>query len=202
MNPSWNSGLLTASLFFAAPPAAVNASPLRIRGDIVSHTSATLMIHRRDGDTVTLDLGPDIPISAVRKMARADIMPGSFIGAVATPDTKGNLIAQEVVIFSRSARGTGEGSYDWDLGPQSSMTNAYVDAKVQSIGGSELRLSYKGGTKTVTVPPDVPIVAMVPATAEDLMVGKKVFAVAVIDAINHFIAQRIVVEKDGVEPGM
>jgi hypothetical protein len=202
MNLSWNTGLLTAGLLFASLAAADNATPIRIRGDIVSHTSDTLMIRRRSGDTVTLDLGPNIPISAVRKMILADITPGSFIGTVTKTDAKGNLTAQEVMVFPKSVRGTGEGSYAWDLGAQSSMTNANVDAKVQSIGGSDLHLSYKGGTKTVTVPSDAPILALVPATPDDLTAGKKIFAVAVIDAINHFVAQRIVVEKDGVVPPM
>jgi hypothetical protein len=202
MNPFRYTALLAAGLVFAGTAAADKATPIRIRGDIVSHTSDTLMIHRRSGGTVTLDLGPNIPISAVRKMTLADIKPGSFIGTAAKTNTQGKLIAQEVVVFPESARGTGEGHYAWDLGAQSSMTNANVDAMVQSTSGSDLHLSYKGGTNTVTVAPDVPIVSFVPAAADDLTVGKKVFAVAVVDAMNHYVAQRVVVEKDGVVPPM
>jgi hypothetical protein len=160
------------------------------------------MIHRRSGDTVTLDLGPNTLISTVRKTSLADIKPGSFIGTAAKTDAQGKLIAQEVVVFPKSVRGTGEGHYSWDLGPQSSMINANVDAILQSTSGSDLHLSYKGGTETVTVPPDVPIVTFVPAEAADLTVGKRVFAVTVIGAMNHYVAQRIVVEKDGVVPPM
>jgi hypothetical protein len=202
MNFCCNMVLLAAGLLTAGIADAENATPTRIRGDIVSHTADTLMIHRRTGDTVTLDLGPNIPIAAVRNMTLADIKPGSFIGTAAKTDARGKLIAQEVVVFPESARGTGEGHYAWDLGPKSSMTNANVDAMLQSTSGSDLRLSYKGGTNTVTVPPGVPIVTFVPATADDLMVGKKVFAIAVVDPMNHYIAQRIVVEKDGVVPPM
>jgi hypothetical protein len=202
-----NTALLTATLVFAAlvfagTAAADKATPIRLRGDIVSHTSATLTIHLRSGDTVTLDLGPNIPISAIRKMTLADIKPGSFIGAAARSDTQGKLFAQEVVVFPESARGTGEGHYAWDLSTQSSMTNATVDAVLQSPGGSDLRLSYKDGTTTVTVAPDVPVVTFVAAVADDLKAGKTVFAVTVVDGLNHYVAQRIVVEKDGVIPLM
>jgi hypothetical protein len=202
MNLFCNTSLLAAGLLVAGIADAENAAPTRIRGDIVSHTADTLMIHRRTGDTVTLHLGPNIPIAAVRKMTLADIKPGSFIGTAAKTDARGKLIAQEVVVFPESARGTGEGHYAWDLGPKSSMTNANVDAMLQSTSGSDLRLSYKGGTNTVTVPPGVPIVTFVPATADDLIVGKKIFAIAVVDPMNHYIAQRIVVERDGVVPPM
>jgi hypothetical protein len=198
----FNAALLAAGLVFVSIAAADKATLIRIRGDIVSHTSHTLVIHRRSGDTVALDLAPTTPISAVRKMARSDIKPGSFIGTAANTDTRGNLIAKEVLVFPESARGTGEGRYAWDLGPLSSMTNAIVDAMVQSTSGSELYLSYKGGTSTVTVPPDVPIVTFVPAVADELTAGKKVFAVATVDAMNHYVALRIVVEKDGVVPPM
>jgi hypothetical protein len=202
MNLSSCTLLLTAGLVFAEIAAADQATPIRIRGDIVSHTSETLMIHRRSGDTVTLDLGPYVPISALRKMTLADIKPGSFIGMAAKTDARGKLIAQEVVVFPESVRGTGEGRYAWDLGRHSSMTNANVDAVLQSAAGSDLHLSYKGGGHMVSVPPDIPIVTFVPAAAADLVAGKKVFAVAAAYATNHYLAQRIVVEKDGVLPPM
>jgi hypothetical protein len=202
MSLFWNMAFLAPGLVLAGIASADQAPPIRIRGDIVSHTSDTLMIHRRSGDTVTLDLGPNTLISTVRKTSLADIKPGSFIGTAAKTDAQGKLIAQEVVVFPKSVRGTGEGHYSWDLGPQSSMINANVDAILQSTSGSDLHLSYKGGTETVTVPPDVPIVTFVPAEAADLTVGKRVFAVTVIGAMNHYVAQRIVVEKDGVVPPM
>ena len=43
------------------------------------------------------------------------------------------------------------------------MTNANVDAAVQGNSGRDLTLSYKGGSLKVTVPPDVPVVTIVPA---------------------------------------
>jgi hypothetical protein len=193
--------LLTAGLVFAGIAAADQAKTIRIRGEIASHTPDAMTIHRRGG-TVTLALGPNTLISAVRKMTLADIKPGSFISAVARTGTRGDLIAQEVVVFPDSARGTGEGQYAWDLGKQSSLTNATVDSVSQSTRGSDLHLSYKGGASTVTVPPGVPIVSFVAATAGDLTMGKKVFVVATVDAQHHFVAQRIVVEKDGVAPSM
>lgn len=194
--------LLTLAPALAGVAVGANPGPVRIRGDIVSYAGGTLTVHRRSGDTVSITLGAGVPISAVRKMTLADIKPGTFIGTAARTDVSGNLIAQEVVVFPESARGTGEGHYAWDLGPHSSMTNANVDAVVESTSGSDLHLSYKDGTNTVTVPPNAPIVSFIPATPADLMAGKKVFAVATMDRGGHYTAVRIVVEKDGVVPPM
>jgi hypothetical protein len=82
------------------------------------------------------------------------------------------------------------------------MTNANVDAVVEGTSGNDLHLSYKGGSNTVTVPPNVPIVTFIPAVRGDLMAGKKAFVVATEQSANRFVAQRVVVEKDGVVPPM
>ncbi|WP_349261171.1 hypothetical protein [Povalibacter sp.] len=174
----------------------------RIRGDIVSLADQTLTVHRVSGDTVTIEVPPTVPLSAVRKLSLSDIKPGSFIGTAATTDVQGRLTAQEVVVFPEAARGTGEGHYAWDLGPRSTMTNANVDAIVDSTNGTNVKLSYKGGKKDITVPPNVPIVTFVPADRTDLSKGKKVFVIATGSGPNQFVAQRVVVEKDGVVPPM
>jgi hypothetical protein len=193
---------LTAALALAGAAAAQAPAPTRIRGDIVSLNGDTLVVHRRSGDTVTIAVNSDVPVSAVRRIAMADIKPGSFIGTAAKADTKGNLTAQEVVVFPESARGTGEGHYAWDLGSHSTMTNANVDAVVQSTSGNDLHLSYKGGSNTVTVPPSIPIVTFIHADRADLTAGKKVFVVASASSADNYVAQRVVVEKDGIAPPM
>jgi hypothetical protein len=194
--------VLTVGLLFAATAPADQAMPLRIRGEIVSHTADSLLVHRQSGDTVTVDLPADIPIAALRKIALADIKPHSYIGTAARTNAQGRLIAQVVLVFPESARGTGEGHHEWDLGAQSSMINANVDAITRTSGGIDLLLSHKDGADTITVPAKVPIEALVPAEIDDLSAGKKVCAVVAVDAANHYVAQRIVVEKDGMVPPM
>jgi len=72
---------------------------------------------------------------------------------------------------------------------------------VQGTSGRDLTLSYKGGTQSITVPPDVPVVTLAPASRADLVAGRKVFIVAT-GSGERFTAQRIIVEKDGVAPPM
>jgi hypothetical protein len=191
--------LTFAGVALAQAPA---AKPSRIRGEIVSLNGDTLMVHRRSGDTVSIDVKSTVAVSAVKAMQLSDIKPGSFVGTAATTGTDGKLTATEVVVFPEAARGTGEGHYAWDLSPNSTMTNANVDTVVQGTSGRNLKLSYKGGSNEVTVPPNVPVVTFIPAARTDLTAGKKVFVVATPAAQGAFEAQRVVVEKDGVAPPM
>ena len=82
------------------------------------------------------------------------------------------------------------------------MTNANVDQIVTGTSGRDLKLSYKGGSNTVTVPDGVPVVTFAPAARTDLVAGKKVFIVASPVSGTEFAASRVVVEKDGVAPPM
>ncbi|MFM0125756.1 hypothetical protein P0D73_44200 [Paraburkholderia sp. RL18-101-BIB-B] len=197
-------GVTLATLAFASVVLAQTptAKPSRIRGDIVSLDGDVLKVHRRSGDTVSIELKSTVAVSAVKAMELSDIKPGSFVGTAATTGTDGKLTATEVVVFPESARGSGEGHYAWDLGPNSTMTNANVDTVVQGTSGRNLKLSYKGGNNEVTVPPNVPIVTFTPAARTDLTAGKKVFVVATPASQGAFVAQRVVVEKDGVAPPM
>jgi hypothetical protein len=197
-------GVTLAALAFAGVALAQTPAgkPSRIRGEIVSLDGDVLKVHRRSGDTVPIDVKPAVSVSAVKLMQLADIKPGSFVGTTTITDTNGKLTATEVHVFPESARGTGEGHYAWDLGPNSMMTNANVDTVVQGTSGRNLKLSYKGGINEVTVPPNVPVVTFTPAARTDLTAGKKVFVVATATSQGAFVAQRVVVEKDGVAPPM
>jgi len=202
MKRSLEIAVLMTVLALATTVSAQAPTTTRIRGVIVALHGDRLTVHRNSGESVDIVVTPAVAVSAVRKVTLKDIKPGTFIGTAARTDANGNLLAQEVVVFPEAARGTGEGHYAWDLGPQSTMTNANVDAVVESTHGSDLHLSYQGGTKTVTVSANTPIVTFVPAAQSDLVAGKKVFVVAKPNPAGGFFAQRVVVEKDGVAPPM
>src|SRR5580698_2232577 len=191
--------MAVATTAMAQAPA---AKITRIRGDIVSLNGDTMMVHRNSGDTVSVSLPANVTLGAVKRIKLSDIKPGSFIGTAATTGVDGKMTATEVHVFDESARGTGEGHRAFDLGPNSTMTNANVDSVVQATNGNVLQLSYKGGSNTVTVPANVPVVAFIAADRSDLTAGKKVIVTATPGANGAFTAQRILVEKNGVVPPM
>lgn len=194
--------LASCATFLCGSGFAQAPTGVRVRGQIVAMDAMTLAVQQRsNGGVVKIALKPDQAVGSMKNIAIADIKPGSYIGTATKTNPDGRLIAVEVVVLPESARGSGEGHYEWDLGDGSMMTNGNVDNVVEGVKGRTLKLSYKGGTKEVTVPEGIPIVTPAPATRADLLVGKKVFAFAQGDP-ESLSANRIVVEKDGVAPPM
>ncbi|RXZ38447.1 hypothetical protein D9O50_02635 [Oxalobacteraceae bacterium CAVE-383] len=178
------------------------AQPMRIRGTIDANNPQSISVTTRDGGHQTLALTDATRYSAVKAMKLSDIKQGSFIGSAGKPGPNGQIEALEVVVFPEEARGTGEGHYDWDLLPGSSMTNATVSAVVSGKSGRDLDLTYKGGSAKLKVPENVPVVTFVPASAKDLQPGLAVFVMAVPAADGKLTAARVLMEKDGVKPPM
>jgi hypothetical protein len=75
-------------------------------------------------------------------------------------------------------RGTGEGSRPWDLRPNSSMTNATVDQKVQATDGQTLTVKYKDGEKKIVVTPATMITAVAPGNKDELKPGAQIIIMA------------------------
>jgi hypothetical protein len=172
----------------------------RIRGDIVSLRGDVLTVHRRSGENVSIEVGPEVAVTALKMVKLSDVKVGSYVGTPAMTGSEGKLTATAVLLFPEAASGTQEGHFAYDFGPNSTMTNANVDSLVTGTSGRELRLSYKGGSNTVTVPENVPVVTFAPATRADLTSGKKVIVVVTPVQQDVFKAQVVLVEKDGVVP--
>lgn len=195
--------LLALALLALATPAlalAQNAPPTRVRGTIAAIDGHTLTVTTREGPTATIKLTDTFGVSAPRKLALSDIKPNSYIGTAAVPGPDGTLTALEVVVIPEASRGSGEGHYAWDLAPNATMTNANVDAVVESNSGRTLTLGYKGGSVKVVVPENVPVVQFGPAQPSDLKPGLRVVVIATKAADGSLTSGRVLVEKDGVPP--
>jgi hypothetical protein len=166
---------LVLPLVLSAAPAWAEGTPVRVRGTVASLDGQKLVVHAKDGKDVTVSLKDKYAALAVVKSSREDIKEGTFIGTATVAQPDGSLKALEVVVFPESLRGFGEGHYPWDLGPSSMMTNATIANKVQGVSGDTVTVTYKGGEKKITIPTNVPIVAVVPAEESDITPGANVF---------------------------
>ena len=193
--------LFSLTVLACATAHAADEKPVRIRGEIVAATADGLTVKHVSGEQVKIAAPPDTTVSSVKNVPLSSIKSGDYVGAASRKGPDGKQTAIEVLVFPEAARGSGEGHYGWDLAPDSSMTNANVDAVVSGTNGRDLKLSYKGGTQTIVVPTNAPVVTFAPATRADVLPGKKVFVVAKPTG-DGYLAQRIVVEKDGVAPPM
>ncbi|HEY6631301.1 MAG TPA: hypothetical protein VIZ90_07605 [Rhizobiaceae bacterium] len=179
-----------------------SAEPVRVRGAIENFGGNTLTVKTREGPTVDIALAQGWMISGVAPAAVADIKPGDYVGIASLPTAGGGDGALEVVIFPAALKGTGEGSYGWDLKPNSTMTNATVADAVKDVNGQTVTVSYHGQEKKIAVPTGTPVVTLAPATAADLKPGAAVFVSGEKDASGAISAQRVVVGSKGVAPPM
>jgi hypothetical protein len=194
--------LVILGAFVAVPTAWGQEAAVRLRATITEVDGRTLSLETREGQAVTVELAPDATISAVVPADLASVQPGSYIGTAAVPTAEGGLQAQEVLVFPESMRGAGEGHYPWDLTPESTMTNANVEAVVAGVEGRRLTLTYKGGERTVLVPENVPVVTLEPGDMDLLRPGNHVFLSARKQPDGNYSAARIAVGKEGLVPPM
>jgi hypothetical protein len=183
---------------FAAGP----ADKVRVRGTVVSLSGDQLKVNSREGKPVTVTLQPGWKVSAVAKASIGDIKPGDFVGIASLPKSEGGDGALEVLILPPQLKGMGEGSYGWDLKPNSTMTNATVADAVKSVSGSTVTVNYHGKEKKISIPDGTPVVTLAPATPDDVKPGAVVFVSTDKGADGSLSAAQLIVGKNGVVPPM
>ena len=179
-----------------------DTEPHRVRGTVAAFDGSTLTVDTREGGTAEIEFGLGWQTIGVVEAALSDAEPGDFVGIASVPLSDGRDSALEMVIFPADMAGYGEGSYAWDLEPDSTMTNGTVANAVKSVDGNALTLVYEGGERTITVPEDVPVVTFVDATEAQLVEGAAVFVPAQIDKSGNIYAPAVVVGTEGVVPPM
>lgn len=174
---------------------------LNIRGSVVNLANSTLKVKTREGETVDVALADDWQVASVANAKVSDIKPGDYVGIASLPKDQGGDGALEVLIFPPALKGAGEGSFGWDLKPNSSMTNATVADLVKDVDGRTVTVSYHGKEKKISIPDGTPVVTIAPATKDDLVAGAVVFIPAE-KASSATVAHRVIVGKNGVVPPM
>ncbi|MBY3036324.1 hypothetical protein [Rhizobium laguerreae] len=197
---------LTAIASAALPAAPVHAEDqkaeqIHVRGSIVTYSGSTLTVKTREGETIDVTLAGGWKLASVANAAVTDIKPGDFVGIASLPSEGGGDGALEVLIFPPAMKGAGEGSYGWDLKPNSSMTNATVADAVKGVDGRTVTVSYHGKEKKIAIPDGTPVVTIAPATKDDLVPGAVVFIPAE-KAASGPLAHQVLVGKNGVVPPM
>lgn len=151
---------------------------VRIRGTIERIEGPVYVVKSRDGAELKLTVTDNPLYVAIVPATMADVKPGMFVGSAGMMQADGTQKAIEVHIFPESMRGTGEGHYDWDLKPQSKMTNGNVEQTVAGVDGPTLSVKYKDGEKKLVVGPDTVVVTYVMGSKDDLKPGTKIFVSA------------------------
>ena len=176
---------------------------VRIRGTIEKVDGDVYVVKNRDGAEMKVVMTDKPLFVAIVKSTMADIKPGMFVGSTGMTQPDGTQKAIEVHIFPESMRGTGEGHYDWDLKPNTKMTNANVEQTVGGVDGQMLSVKYKDGEKKLLVTPETAVVTYVVGDKSDLKPGIKIFVGAGKKQADGTVqTPRITYGKDGLTPPM
>ena len=195
---------LLGGLSLAAGAASAQApapGPVRLRGTVDAVSEDGLDITTRSGMKTHVVLPATFRVVSVIKAKIGDIQAGSYIGSAAAPQPDGTLRALEVTVFPPTMKGAGQGSYAWDLGPSTSMTNGSV-GKLEGTNGHTMTVDYGSGEKQIVIPDDVPIVALELADRNVIVAGAHVIVNGTRAADGTITAAGVNVGKDGITPPM
>lgn len=186
---------------------AAQATPLHLRGTVVSISADAIVVHTATGD-VSTSLKADTAFVSVVPSDISHATTGSYLG-IASKSVGDKLVALSVIVFPPEMKGASEGYAKYDLLPDttvsggahvaSGMTNATVKAvstaknapRVASTmtngslataaakGNAKLlTLTYNGGQQNILLPPTAPIVGFVLGAASIATAGAPVFVQA------------------------
>jgi hypothetical protein len=114
-----------------------STSPDHIRGTVQSLDGQVLTVATSNG-SVRVQLATSTHVATVVQSDRAHLTDGSFLGITSVTQPDGSQRAVEVHVFPEAMRGTGEGSYGWDLpgvdGGGSKMTNGTAASSKMTNG--------------------------------------------------------------------
>ena len=193
--------LLLGSLLATAATAAHAQTARRIRGTIESVNGNTLTVKTREGETAKIVLAPNYTVNAMVPLQASAVKPGQYLG-IAAMGPKERLRAVSVFVFPEAARGTAEGYGKWDLAPESTMTNAALEAEATGNDGRELTMLAKGERIKIATTPQTVFVGSEPGSPAMLKPGAKVFLGVQQAADGNLSANRVNVGKDGFTPPM
>jgi len=156
-----------------------------VRGTLANVSDSVLTVTTAAGD-VRITVQQPLHVFSRASSKLSSVTPSSFVGVTSVAQPDGSQRATEIHIFPEELRGTGEGSYlmtpkgGADSSKQkSTMTNGTVSAApksggpprmtngtIASQGTGTITVNYRGGSQTITVPPNVTVTTLAPASTK------------------------------------
>ncbi len=170
--------LLAAQATPGTVSAQVQAAPPipGVIGKVQSFTGSALDVQTPSG-VVHVDVKQ--PLTTYKQIPSdlGHVASASYVGVASTEQADGKEVAKQIIIFPSELSGAAEGSVLTDppgATTHSRMTNGSVsrpdvthsrmtNGTVQKDSGTNLVVQYQDGSKTISVPPNVPVVEIAPA---------------------------------------
>ncbi len=177
------------------------AAATHVRGEVTAIDGDTATVQTTDGDTVEVTLKPDFGMIVYHSISLDDLKPDDWLSIPSIKAADGTKKAVAIGVFPAEMHGVGEGVSDWDLGPDSAMTNASFGAMQSQGADHTIVVTWKGTQETIEVPEGTPITAFAPDPDRTLAVGDKAIFFAT-ETDGKMVAGRAGVMEDGSAPPM
>jgi hypothetical protein len=168
--------LLACTFVVGASAAQQVAPPISgVIGKVQSFTGSTLEVQTPSG-VVHVDVKQ--PLTTYKQIPSdlSHVASASYVGVASTEQPDGKEVAKQIIIFPTELSGAAEGSVLTDppgATTHSRMTNGSVsrpaqshsrmtNGTVQKGGGTTLVVQYQDGSKSISVPANVPVVVVAP----------------------------------------
>src|SRR3974377_239447 len=127
---------------FALGSVSAQAQNVRVRGTIEKLDGNILTVKSRDGADLKLALKDNVRVAGVIKASLADGKADTNVAITSRPRPDGTLEAVELRIFPA---GQPFNSFhgNWDLVPNSFMTNGSLQTSISGVDGQMLTVKYK-----------------------------------------------------------
>src|SRR5467141_3881544 len=152
------------------------ATPISgVIGKVQSFTGSSLDVQTPSG---VLHVDVKQPLTTYKQTPSdlSHVTSSSYVGVASTEQADGKEVAKQIIIFPAELSGAAEGSVLTDppgATTHSRMTNGSVsrspvshsrmtNGTVQKGSGTTLVVQYEDGSKTISVPPNVPVVEVAP----------------------------------------
>ena len=181
---------------------AVAQLSLQLRGTIESVDNQTLLVKARDRTMMNVKLADDVHVFTLNKASLADIKQGSLVGITAKNQMDGSEKAVQVYIFMDEHM-----HEPWSRDANSSVLGEdeivnYIEGTVLANRDQALTIKYKESEKKITVPANVRVVMLVPATAADVKAGQYFLAPKGKQVSLGVLASTIIVGNDSADFAM
>jgi hypothetical protein len=159
-----------------------------------------LTVKSLDGGTIVMAVPNKARVSSLTRVDFAELKKGDFIASAGMRQMDGKLRAIDVRIFPAKGRHPPEVHRKFRLGPDSTMTNATVDAFIGGMEGRTFKVTYKGGEQTIIVTDETYVMRQDPAKTDLLKPGANVSIVGARDKDGKISVIRMAVGMKGLVP--
>ena len=172
---------------------------LTLRGTIENVGGQTLVVKERSGMITNVKLADDVHVYMLKKAPLANVKQGSVVGVTARQEMNGSPKVVEIYIFPDQPR--------HQPGARAKIISeseilGYIDGSVLSVNEATLVIKRNEEEETMTIPPNVRVVRLVPAAVADIKAGQYFFIPDSSPTSVSTLASTIIVGSDSIDFAM